>query len=69
MIVEPRSGQQRSRLQDVYRDDSSVARSEGFDYFSTAFPGVPLRSTPGFTLTPASRVEAPNDFYVSAHED
>ena len=35
----------------------TVARSAGFRYFNGQVPGVPLRSTPGFMLTPASRVE------------
>jgi hypothetical protein len=30
--------------------------SAGFEYFHRRVPGVPLRSTPGFMLTPASRV-------------
>ena len=34
----------------------TVGRSAGFDYFSTHGPGVPLRFTPGFTPSPASRV-------------
>ena len=35
----------------------AVARPAGFGYFQRRVPGVPLRSTPGFMLTPASRVE------------
>jgi hypothetical protein len=38
------------------RDDPSVARSAGLNTFSDAYLGVPLRFTPGFMLTPASRV-------------
>jgi len=34
----------------------SIARSAGFEYFNDRVSGVPLRSTPGFMLTPASRV-------------
>src|SRR5688500_12389343 len=35
----------------------AVARSAGFaNVFAWLFPGVPLRSTPGFTLSPAPRV-------------
>ncbi|PYS39740.1 MAG: hypothetical protein DMF71_14660 [Acidobacteria bacterium] len=30
----------------------SIARSAGFEYFNDRVPGVPLRSTPGFMLTP-----------------
>jgi hypothetical protein len=37
--------------------ESAVARSAGFFCFFPRVPGVPLRSTPGFMLTPASRVK------------
>ena len=36
----------------IMRDDSTVGRSAGFDYSGPAVPGVPLRSTPGFMLSP-----------------
>ena len=36
-------------------DEWSVARSAGFTMPCIAGPGVPLRSTPGFTLSPAPR--------------
>jgi hypothetical protein len=35
---------------------SAVTHYVGSAFLVTTFPGVPLRSTPGFTLTPASRV-------------
>ena len=38
----------------------AVARSAGFGYFQSPIPGVSLRSTPGFTLSPAPRaLESP----------
>jgi hypothetical protein len=35
---------------------SSVARLRGLRPISLSVPGVPLRSTPGFMLSPAPRV-------------
>jgi hypothetical protein len=35
---------------------ASVAHIRGLDFSNVFFPGVPLRSTPGYTLSPALRV-------------
>jgi len=38
-------------------DDSAVGRFADFEYFQRRVPGVPLRSTPGFTLSAAPRAD------------
>jgi hypothetical protein len=38
-------------------NETAVARSTGWEFEVRLDPGVPLRSTPGFTLRPAPRVE------------
>ena len=40
-------------LQNVNRDDSTVGRFAGFGHSCRRVPGVPLRFTPGFMLSPA----------------
>jgi hypothetical protein len=36
---------------------STAARVAGYDYFAFCSPGVPLRSTPGFMQSSASRTD------------
>jgi hypothetical protein len=54
-FAEPAKRPMALRLQTVIRDDATVGRSAGFDYFSRGVPGVSLRSTPGFMLSAAPR--------------
>ena len=50
------AGESGCDFHNINHDASAAARSAGFEYFHRRVPGVPLRSTLGSMLTPASRV-------------
>ena len=58
MNQSPRSGRQRHPCDLVIA--SAIARSAGCKFFWLTGPGVSLRSTPGSTLSAASRASFPD---------